>query len=1016
MKKESRILKIMNIRPEESKAVYLLIAFSFFTGLTLSFYFTASNAIFLRHFKPSMIPVSFIVSGVLIYLAWLAFSKIDRRLSFSNQVLVKMVFVFITVLAISIGVYVLNNSWLIFIMYTWVRIVVYMTLVTFWGIAGKLFNIRQGKRIFGLIGIGEVISVMIGYFSIPLILNFLKASELLFLSSATLLLCFIMAQIILRTFKDQLSESNTLNQKTIIKKVPETSYWKLVKEPYFMLISLMALLPIFGYLFVDFLFLSQTKIEFANNPETIAGFFGIFLGFVAFIELVFKLISGRFLDKYGLKPSMISLPVILLASIFIAATFGSLYGAVGLFFAFISMARLFERSVRSAFYEPAFQLLYQPVPVNQRLIFQNQIEGIPKALGTVITGVVILLFSTIHSFNLIHYNWFFILVLSFWIWIAVKMYEAYRNMLKSKLHELKSDKTSIHRSLNEIVNQKLKSASEEDFERIFKICEIANPVFTEEILELMFDEAPEAVKLMILNKLLDRQMVNSVRFVKGLNTDLYSEELKLRIRTTLEYLQYAENMSFDEIAQLCKSTEPFERLKAVYLLGSSGKYSTIKLLHGLTKDSSLEVKRAVIIASGKVKRYELWPFITENLSIPHYAGAALLAVQRIGEPILSEVEHLFDKSSGNVLVQIRILKLYETLEGGKAIKFLRDKMFFPNKDVRNQALVSLSNRNYQAVASEIQPLKTIIEETVEYILWLLASLQDLHDFEESFELKMALLAEMEGQKEHLFFLLSLIYDITTINHIREHIESKDANAKVYALEIGDMMISDDIKEIFFPIFEDLPIQERLNRFTFTFPQEKLNPKERIYDILNKEYLLTNRYSKTCALKILGILKKEDNLQAERVLAANLVHNDRLLSEVAATSLHHLNLTYYEQIMSSLKKRGNKEIVGLEKLINLHGQKKEFLMFEKVGLLKDTDLFTTVSEIDIIRFLTMFPEIEIKKSINRNIENIQDSQIAYLKSADGIIIEVPIFALYEFMMSTNELAEKLFISNIVNATN
>ncbi len=88
-----------------------------------------------------------------------------------------------------------------------------------------------------------------------------------------------------------------------------------------MLISLMALLPIFGYLFVDFLFLAQTKNEFANNPETIAGFFGVFLGFVAIIELVFKLISGRFLNKYGLKPSLISLPLILLSGVLMAASF-----------------------------------------------------------------------------------------------------------------------------------------------------------------------------------------------------------------------------------------------------------------------------------------------------------------------------------------------------------------------------------------------------------------------------------------------------------------------------------------------------------------------------------------------------------------------------------------------------------------------------------------------------------------------------------------------------------------------
>jgi len=1016
MKKDSWILKTMNIQPEETRAVFLLIAFSFFTGLTLSFYFTASNAIFLKHFDPTMIPVSFIASGVLIYLAWFIFSKADRKISFSAQVRLKMAFVLITVLAISAGVYLLNNSWLIFIMYTWVRIVVYITLVTFWGIAGKLFNIRQGKRIFGLIGIGEVISIMIGYFSIPLILTFLKATDLLFLSSGTLLLCFIMALVILRTFRSQLSESTTTQQNTAIRKESETSYWKLVKQPYFMLISLMALLPIFGYLFVDFLFLSQTKLEFANNPETIAGFFGIFLGFVAVIELIFKLVSGRFLNKYGLKPSLVALPIILLASIFIAALFGSLYGAVGLFFAFISMARLFERSVRSAFYEPAFQLLYQPVPPKQRLVFQNQIEGIPKALGTVITGVVILLFSTIHSFSLIHYNWFFILVLALWIWVAAKMYEAYRNMIKTKLNELKSEKSTLNQSLHEIISNKLTHAGVEDFEKIYCISETVSPFFTEETLERIFEEVPDALKCLILEKILERQMIHSRTFLANLNVKSFSEQVQLLIKETIKELNKAENIHFEEVAELCRSADPFNRLKAARLLGSSGRYNTIRLLHNLKNDTDPEVNRAVIIASGKIKRYELWQFITENLTNPEFAGAAMIALQRIGEPILSELEHLFEKSNSQTSVQIRILRIYEAIEGPKSIKLLRDKMSFANKDVRRQAFISLNHRKYQASASEAPLLKEMIEESVEYILWVLASLQDLSKSVEAFELKMALLTELEDRKEHVFLLLSLLYESKTIQHIREHIESKDANAKVYALEIGDMLIGDDIKEILFPVFEDLPIQERLNRFMFRFPQERLEPIERMCDILNKEYTHANRYTKACTLKLLSEQQNNEHLQIEKVLAANLVHPDPLLSEVAAWSLFRCNREYYQDITFRLRKKGDKGILLTENKIRARVNNQYLLLFEKVALLKSTELFASVNEPEIIDFLTMHSGIQISHSMNVNREDEKNPQTICLTSDNGMVITVPVTALYEHMMSTPEQAEKLFAFNQLNTTN
>ncbi len=1015
MKKESGILKLMNIRREEAKAVFLLIAFSFLIGLTLSFYFTASNAIFLKHFKPSMIPVSFIASGILIYLAWWIFSKSDRRFSFSTQVLLKLGFIFLTVLAISIGVYLYNNSWLIFIMYTWVRIVVYITLVTFWSIAGKIFNIRQGKRIFGLIGTGEVVSVMIGYFSIPLILNFLKASHLLFLASGTLLFCLIIATILLRSFKEELSEPKMKEEKGTEKKKPETSYWKLVKEPYFMLISLLALLPIFGYLFVDFLFLAQTKLEFANNPETIAGFFGIFLGFVSVIELLLKLFSGRFLNKYGIKPSLISLPVILLVPVFIAAIFGSLYGAAGLFFAFIAMARLFERSVRSAVYEPAFQLLYQPVPPGQRIIFQNQIEGIPKAIGTIITGLVILLFSTLEFFNMVHYNWFFILVLALWIWVAIKMYETYRNLLKSKLNDLKSEKEKASSSVSEVIRQKLRQAGRNNFGHIFKICMTAQPFLTEKILEEIFEEVPEEIKRIILEKMAEYQMVNSAGFLKSLDPIKQQTHLQSMLDKTVEYLESTANTPIEEIANLCKSPERGDRLKAARLLGSSGRYNTIRLLHSLTKDTDAEVKKAVIVACGKIRRYELWAFVCEQLAYDTFAETAGIAVKQIGEPILPELERIFEKSKGHSIVQVRILKIYESIQSQKSLRLLRDKMRHPDKDVRRQVLVSLSNRKYQATASETPLLKEMIEETVSGILWVLATLQDISGCEEAADLKLALLTEEEDQKEFLFLLLSLMYDEKTIHHIREHIESKDANAKVYALEIGDMIIGDEIKEIFFPIFEDLPVQERLNRFIFRFPQQKLEPFERFCEILNRPYTRSSRYSKACALKILETRKGNNEQATERILAANVVHPDRLISEIAALTLYRFNIKYYRDLINRLKKNGYIGSGAMEEGIRSCEEESELLMFEKTGLMRSTELFSTIPETAIIDFLERTPEASfIRQPAASPGYFPQDTSLEYLSTDLGYYVALPKATLYEFMMSSPELAEKLF--NIIRINN
>jgi len=950
MLKKEWFTKLLNIRSEEFKPVFLLMLFSFFIGLSLSFYFTASNAIFLKHFPPKMIPVSFIASGIIVCSAWWSFSRIDKKSGFFSQVALKFLFVFVTVLAISIGVWAFDTGWLAFIMYTWVRVVVYITLVNFWGVAGKLFNIRQGKRIFGLISVGEVISIIIGYFSIPLILHFLKAPDLLFLASGSLFICLLMVFLIFRTFKEQLQTVKIPAGTVKIPVKSEWNYWNLLKKPYFLLISLMALLPIFGYLFVDFLFLAQTKREFANNPETIASFFGIFLGVVAIVELAFKFVSGRFLNKYGLKPSLLSLPLILMFSIFLAAFFGSVYGTVGLFFAFISMARLFERSVRGAVYEPAFQLLYQPVPAEQRLPFQNQIEGIPKALGTVLTGVVILLLSSIPVFNIVEFNYVFLLILGFWIWIAFKMYLEYRNMIKSKLAEARHIEKQDSGVITSLLVNTLAGSGIEQFRALYELFEKVDPSGLENSLEEVWMRSPVPVKKVILKIIQERQFVPGLAFINRLQEGELDNELEDLIEDTAEILRTAEDMPFDTLVEYASSPDTGIRLRVARMLGSSGRYNTSKLLITLLKDPDRAVRKAAIISCGKIKRYELWPFIIENLIIPEYSSAANLAVGIIGEPILPDVDRFFDKIGEYKTVQLKILQIYEAIGGKIAIRILRDKIMYPDKDIRFQVLLSLSNLEYHAAVSEVPYIKQTLEESVETMVWLMASLLDISTFPETLNLRTALLQEIEDKKEHVFLLLSLLYETKTIRHIREHIESPDTNAKIYALEIGDMMISEEIKELFFPLFEDITMNERLNRFSLRFPQEKLLLFDRLCDIINKDYSKINRWVKACAIDLLDKIRESSTEELEKILAANIINPDPMLSELAGWKLFNLSRDYYFDTLIRFNKKDSWKISGTVSSIKAREKETEGLVFEKVNTLKDSDLFNPVPEVEIVNFL------------------------------------------------------------------
>ncbi len=964
---------VLNIRPEEQRPVVLLILFSFFLGLALAFYFTASNAIFIRHFPSSMIPVSFIASGIAVYLTWLLLSLVDRRLPVTRQLIVKFIFVVLSVLVISAGVWLHNSDGLTFIMYTFVRVLVYITLVTFWGLAGKLFNLRQGKRIFGLIGAGEVISIIIGYFSIPVLLQFVMTPALLFLSSAALLICLVIVIVIIRTYREQLGTSAMTVRKETKQERKEWKYLNLIKKPYFMLTSLMALLPIFGYLFVDFMFLHQTKHEFSNDQETIARFFGYVLGFVAVVELIFKLfVSGRLLNRYGLKPSLLSLPFALLVSTVMAAIFGSFYGPMGIFFAFIVFSRLLERSVRGAIYEPAFQILYQPVPSEQRLAFQSQIEGIPKALGTVITGIILIAFTSIHSLNLVYYNFFFILILILWIRYGMKMFTAYRGRIKDLLAGQKTltynlPGKDILPGLSVLRDEMIRTRPEH-FNRLFRLARDIDPVKSEGLLNDLLQESPVPVRTEVVRYIEENQVLASRENLINLRDDPVNAPLKPALSSALEELDLAGSYSLDMLMNLSRSDDPRDREVAARLLAHSPRYKSISMLSDLMLDKDARVRKAALVAAGKVKRYELWPGIAENLISEDYGPTASAAIRNIGEPAVGELEKQFRKMTDNTAGQMRLIKLLGHIGGDKAIAFLRKNINYPGEDIRMEVLKALSRLGYQATVSEQVVIRQTIENIIEAMVWIIAAIIDVGEDRQSKYLLLALNDEMSMKRENIFLFLSLMYDPNTISLIRKNIESGNNQSKIFALEISDMVVSPDIKDLLLPLFDDISLQERLSLFRLRFPQEKLNRLERLFDIINKDYNVIGKWTKACALEL---LVNYDKAQVMEILCANLVNPSQVMRETAAWVLFTMDNEKYFDTVAVQTAETKKMLEGITKKLQPGGHAKNLLISEKWEALKNSTLFSVLP--DHILSELSFAATEIRLQADESIVPEQDRE-------------------------------------------
>ncbi len=167
------IRSAVGVRSSEASRVSWLIAHSLFIGLFSAFFLTASNALFLARFEISFLPLAYIATAVVGYVALMLFSRLQKRVPLQRLLVLNLVFLFVVAAALWLLALVTGNRWVVFLMFVWVGPAFSLLALGYWVLAGRLFDLRQGKRLFGLVGAGEEVSTVIGLFSVPVLVRVL---------------------------------------------------------------------------------------------------------------------------------------------------------------------------------------------------------------------------------------------------------------------------------------------------------------------------------------------------------------------------------------------------------------------------------------------------------------------------------------------------------------------------------------------------------------------------------------------------------------------------------------------------------------------------------------------------------------------------------------------------------------------------------------------------------------------------------------------------------------------------
>src|SRR5688572_3014782 len=197
----NRLDTILNIRPDERRTVYLMLAQYFFLGAAMLFAQTISMPLFLQYWDASYIPLTYIGIAVVVSAITAVFLKISSKVTLQRWLWLTLFFIAIVTLLIRLGLALAPSKWLALLLPVWTQTLINLAVLAFWTLASDTFDVRQGKRLFGLLNAGSWLSYVVAGPFTGALARTLGTENLYFVIAVCFFIAIFIQSIILKGIK-----------------------------------------------------------------------------------------------------------------------------------------------------------------------------------------------------------------------------------------------------------------------------------------------------------------------------------------------------------------------------------------------------------------------------------------------------------------------------------------------------------------------------------------------------------------------------------------------------------------------------------------------------------------------------------------------------------------------------------------------------------------------------------------------------------------------------------------------
>ncbi len=731
---QAKLKHWVDLREGEGRLFMLMALHAVLFGSGTSFIFTSATAIFLAQFDNITLLWSYVAMAAVAMVLSAVLTFIQKHLS--SGVLFR--FLVATVAVVSFGFWAglsfAPTPWLVFLVIVWYQIEYNFTRIEWLGLRGEVLTIQQGKRMLGPLGSIEMIGKVISFIAMPILLTVLQTRDLLLLGAIVFVAIYILLEMILRLTPQSGTVDNAAHEPKLETKSSRQG-WR--SDNYLLTILLSFGLLVMLQMTLTFGVYSGIQLRFPSEAQVASFISGYYLAVYGAVFLIGPL-TQRLLRQFGLGFSFSILPTTVAIACIISVGLGFVLGLESLaFFIAIVVAFAFFDVLNTSFINTSLVLLLQVMPSETQVRAKIGSETIATPLAIGLTGLLLLFLERYQLTNpLIAFAISAVFSVLMYV-IARFVLHHYQQVLENNFdtlpfsgQELDLDNANVISYLRAklhspypleveaAVNMLMKSQSAPSRNDLRRLLDHENPriraVGVNAIGQVnyvdMIDEVRDAaqndpdtqVLIAGFNTMCRLDAPEAVHLVGNFLTDAdpticQGAMLALLKHGGLSGIQKAGVQLLDYV----KSDDTSQRLMVVEAVSEAGVHAYSRsIFPELIHDADPTVRRAALLAVGKLNATKYIPDLLDALTDGKFAGTAGKSLQLFGEAAIQPTKDMLVDPLTPDYIKYRLIKVLGAINTLEANQYLYDQLADADVDLRRNIYAALVRHRYQVASND----------------------------------------------------------------------------------------------------------------------------------------------------------------------------------------------------------------------------------------------------------------------------------------------------------------------------